>query len=119
MKKLILTLLAVMLSTELTHPISSGAVAALTFIPLAIVTGVIVYKNEEHKRKYSEEIETKQLIINDLKKQKKEKKEQKLQLRRLESHNQKNSIEATRHRSKIQDIESTIEDLEDRIEALS
>jgi len=31
----------------------------------------------------------------------------------------KNSIEATMQRSKIQELESMIEDLEDRIEALS
>jgi len=89
MKKLVLTVLAVMFSTDTTHPISTGAVAALTFIPLVIVTGIIVHKNNKNKRARSKEIQEKQAMINDLKEYKKKKKEHKLQLRRLEAHHEK------------------------------
>ncbi|MCX5924079.1 MAG: hypothetical protein NTZ68_01490 [Candidatus Dependentiae bacterium] len=116
MKKLVLTVLAIMACTPSTHTISPGAIATLTFIPIAIVTGIIIHKNnkKKHKREENGSSQAQKAMLQDLKEYKNEKKRHKLQLRRLESH--KKTVE---HRSKIQDLDLEIGDLEDRIEALN
>ncbi|HSW76769.1 MAG TPA: hypothetical protein VLG50_06975 [Candidatus Saccharimonadales bacterium] len=123
MKKLVLTLLTVLVNTPSTHTISTGAAAALTFIPFFIVSGVIVYKNNKKRRERQRLRDTitkdKITMIQELKEFKKEKLQHKHELKSLEKQRKENSPEALQHKEKIEELSLEIENLQDKIEAIS